>query len=87
VPHIQAVTRTLGAPTRAELAERYAAATGRDISHLLWYQVLGLWKLASIIEAAWGQHVRGELRTEYTAALERDVPVLFDEAAILAGVE
>jgi aminoglycoside phosphotransferase (APT) family kinase protein len=83
---IQAVTRAHGAPTRTELIERYAEASGRDVSNVLWYQVLGLWKLAAIVEAAWGQHVRGELRTDYTAELGRDVPLLFTEAALLAGI-
>ncbi|MDT7707243.1 MAG: hypothetical protein QOG20_2850 [Pseudonocardiales bacterium] len=35
-----------GWPTRAELAARYAAATGRDLSGLAWYTTLALWKLA-----------------------------------------
>lgn len=35
-----------GWPTRAELAARYAAATGRDLADLRWYTVLALWKLA-----------------------------------------
>ena len=83
---IQAVSRLPGGPSRTELIERYANATGNDISQALWYQVFALWKLASIVEAAWGQHVRGELRTDYTAALESDVPLLFAEAATLAGI-
>lgn len=86
MPRIQAVSRLPGGPSRTELIERYANATGRDISHALWYQVFALWKLGSIVEAAWGQHLRGELRTDYTAALERDVPLLFSEAAMLAGI-
>jgi aminoglycoside phosphotransferase (APT) family kinase protein len=85
MPLIQGVSRAAGSPTRSELTERYALATGRDLSDVLWYQVLALWKLAGIVEGAWAQHVRGELRSPYTAALERDVPLLLEEAAELTA--
>jgi aminoglycoside phosphotransferase (APT) family kinase protein len=86
MPAIQGVSRVAGAPTREELIERYARATGRDLSGILWYQVFAFWKLASIVEAAYAQYTRDELQTDYAAALERDVPLMFDEAAIMAGV-
>lgn len=87
MPRIQAISRTAGAPTRDELAVAYEELSGRDISHLRWYQAFALWKLGVVIEPAWGQHLRGELRTDYTAALEHDVPALFEEAAVLAGID
>jgi aminoglycoside phosphotransferase (APT) family kinase protein len=34
------------------LADRYAAATGRDLSNLRWYTVMALWKLAALYEYA-----------------------------------
>ncbi|WP_433503059.1 phosphotransferase family protein [Pseudonocardia halophobica] len=39
-----------GYPTREELAERYAAVTGRDLSQLRWYTTMALWKLAVLYE-------------------------------------
>jgi aminoglycoside phosphotransferase (APT) family kinase protein len=39
-----------GYPTRAELAERYAKRSGRDLGELRWYTVLALWKLAVLFE-------------------------------------
>ncbi len=39
-----------GFPTRDELADRYAAATGRDVSGMPWYQALQLFKLAVLYE-------------------------------------
>lgn len=39
-----------GYPRRAELAERYAATTGRDLTTIAWYQALALWKLAALYE-------------------------------------
>jgi aminoglycoside phosphotransferase (APT) family kinase protein len=39
-----------GWPRRADLAARYAARTGRDLSGLRWYTVLVQWKLAVLYE-------------------------------------
>jgi aminoglycoside phosphotransferase (APT) family kinase protein len=39
-----------GWPSRAELAERYAARTGADLTNLTWYTTLALWKLAVLYE-------------------------------------
>lgn len=45
-----AATLEPGYPTRDELAERYAAITGRDLSDLRWHGTLALWKLAVLYE-------------------------------------
>ena len=45
----------------AELVDRYAAATGRDLSRFDWYQVFSAWKLAIVLEGSYATHVRGEL--------------------------
>lgn len=39
-----------GYPTRSQLAERYAARTGLDLSRLSWYTALALWKLAVLYD-------------------------------------
>ena len=39
-----------GWPGRDDLAARYAATTGRDLSGLSWYSTLALWKLAALYE-------------------------------------
>ena len=39
-----------GFATRAELADAYLAASGRDGRDLAFWHVLGLWKIAIIIE-------------------------------------
>lgn len=48
-----------GYPTRAELASRYASATGRDLSGLDWYTALALWKLAVLYEYGRRRAVNG----------------------------
>ncbi|MDT4936575.1 MAG: hypothetical protein QOG80_246 [Pseudonocardiales bacterium] len=40
----------MGYPTREDLAERYAAATGRDLANLPWYAAAVSWKLAVLYE-------------------------------------
>ncbi|MCX2928884.1 phosphotransferase family protein [Mycobacterium sp. CVI_P3] len=48
--------------TPAQLIERYAAATGRDLSGFDWYQVFSAWKLAIVLEGSYAKHVRGQSR-------------------------
>lgn len=83
---VQAVSRIQGAPEREHLLARYEQATGQPVPHVCYYQCLALFKLAAIIEAAWSQYLDGELRTEYAASLEYDVPALLAEAAETAGI-
>jgi aminoglycoside phosphotransferase (APT) family kinase protein len=44
------VSRLEGFPSRRELADTYASATGRDTSALPFWHALGLWKIAIICE-------------------------------------
>lgn len=84
LPAIQAVSRRAGSPSRVLLASHYADLSGRSIDHLAYYVVLALWKLASIIEAAYALYVQGRLYSPYAASLEHDVPALVAEAAAFA---
>ena len=86
MPKLQGVSRVAGAPSRAELAERYAAACGRSVEHLDFYMTLAFWKLAAIVEGAYAHNVKGSMDNEYSRALERDVPALLREAAGFAGI-
>jgi aminoglycoside phosphotransferase (APT) family kinase protein len=63
-------------PTRAELADRYAAATGRDLSGLAFYCVLGLFKLACVMEGSYARFKAGTSDDPYFAFLEAGVPAL-----------
>lgn len=80
MPFVQAVSRRPDAPPREHLLARYEDAVGRRVEHVRYYRCLAFFKLAAIIEAAWSQYLAGELRTEYAAALEHDVPALLTEA-------
>ncbi|WP_077085839.1 phosphotransferase family protein [Mycobacterium rhizamassiliense] len=46
----------------SELVNRYAAATGRDLSRFGWYQAFSAWKLAIVLEGSYATYLRGESR-------------------------
>ncbi len=77
------VTALAGFPSRAQLIERYAAASGRDVEPLAWFEGLALWKAAVFCEAIYGRYVRGELgaEDERAARFELGVPYLAEAAA------
>ncbi|MCA9771645.1 MAG: phosphotransferase family protein [Myxococcales bacterium] len=67
-------------PTRADLAARYAAGTGRDVSHLAYYTALAAWKLALVLEGNWSRYVRGLSKNPMHPAFEFLVPELLERA-------
>jgi aminoglycoside phosphotransferase (APT) family kinase protein len=63
-------------PTRAQVAERYSRATGRDLAHLDFYCVLGLFKLACVMEGSYARFRAGTSDDAFFALLEEGVPAL-----------
>jgi aminoglycoside phosphotransferase (APT) family kinase protein len=55
---------------RAQLAERYAAASGRDIAGLAFYVSFAYWKLACILEGVYARYLGGALGQRDAAELE-----------------
>ena len=75
-----------GAPTRAQLAERYAAVCGRPVEDRLYYEVLALFKLGCIAEGSYYRHIKGVSDTALHADFEWIVPRLIATAhAITEG--
>jgi aminoglycoside phosphotransferase (APT) family kinase protein len=62
--------------TRVELAERYASATGRDVSNLDFYCALALFKLACVMEGSYARFRAGTSDDSFFAILEAGVPAL-----------
>ena len=60
LPGISATT-TPGFPTRAEIRERYAARSGRDVSKIDFYVAFGYWKLACILEGVFARYAGGAM--------------------------
>lgn len=55
-----AVSAQPGFPTRAELIAEYSNASGRDVAHVDFYQVLAAYKLAIIVEGIHARFLAGE---------------------------
>lgn len=51
--------------TPEELMQRYATATGRDLSGFDWYQSFSAWKLAIVLEASYAKYRSGESTNPY----------------------
>jgi aminoglycoside phosphotransferase (APT) family kinase protein len=58
---LPAPTSVEGFPTKSELLERYADASGRDLSRIDFYMAFGYWKLACIIEGVYARYVGGAM--------------------------
>ena len=50
-----------GFPHRAELLDRYAARSGRDVSGIDFYVAFGYWKLACIVEGVYARYIGGAM--------------------------
>ena len=64
MPGIPALTEGAGWHTRAQLIDAYAARSGRDVTHIGYYEVLGIFKLAVIVQQIYCRFHRGQTRDE-----------------------
>ena len=53
-----------GFPRRADLLERYAARSGRDLAAIDYYTAFGYWKLACIVEGVYARYRGGAMGSE-----------------------
>jgi aminoglycoside phosphotransferase (APT) family kinase protein len=61
---------TPGFPTYAELLERYAARTGRDVSAIDFYVAFASWRLAVISEGVYARYLHGAMGNQGIGAAE-----------------
>ena len=85
--HVQAVSRVDGVISRRELAHTWEQASGLSASNLDFYLCFAFWRLAAIVEGAYGLYLAGKVDTDYARGLEHDVPALLQEAAMAAEGE
>jgi aminoglycoside phosphotransferase (APT) family kinase protein len=76
-----------GAPTRAELAQRYAAVSGRTVENRRYYEALALFKLGCIVEGSYYRHINDASDTALHADFEWIVPKLMVTAYSIAEGE
>ncbi len=74
------VTSLPGFPTRAEVAARYEELSGRQVTHLTFYIVLAIWKLAILLEGSYKRHLAGTTDDPFFALLGEGVPALAKRA-------
>ncbi|TDG15344.1 phosphotransferase family protein [Seongchinamella unica] len=85
--HIQAVSRREGVVSRRELAQAWSASSGMPLPNMEFYLCFAFWRLAAIVEGAYGLYLAGKVDTDYARGLEYDVPALLDEARLAAQGE
>ena len=76
---------TQGFYTRQQFLDRYAVQTGRDLSGLVWYEVLGVFKLAVILQQIYARYHAGQTRDERFALLGEQAQSLIGEAVRQIG--
>ncbi|MBZ5735976.1 phosphotransferase family protein [Nocardioides sp. TRM66260-LWL] len=81
-------THLPGMWTRAELVDRYAAATGRVVTpeHALFLEVFGLFRLAVIAQQIWYRYVHRQTTNESYAVMGQVVAYLEQRCRRLAGL-
>jgi aminoglycoside phosphotransferase (APT) family kinase protein len=80
---IPAITSEPGWYTREEFIERYAAKTGRDLRGIGYYEALGVFKLAVILQQIYFRYRRGQTRDERFAGFGERVRGLVRLAAAM----
>ena len=79
------VTPWEGFPTAAELVERYATQTDRDMTHMTWYAVLACYKLGIILEGTHARAAAGKAAVATGDRLHAHTLSLFQRALMWIG--
>ena len=69
--------------SREQLLARYADKTGRDVSGIAYYEVLGVFKLAVILQQIYYRFVKGQTRDERFRGFDSRVKGLIETASAL----
>jgi aminoglycoside phosphotransferase (APT) family kinase protein len=85
-PGVDPPTLLPGFPLRAELVERYAAATGADLSNLSYYRCYNWFKTACILHGVYARYLEGKKSSEGVdlELLKMRMQVSLDNSAALA---
>lgn len=82
---LPAITSQPGWYTRDQFVQRYAERTGRDLSRISYYEVLGIFKLAVILQQIYFRFKRGQTRDTRFQNFDTDVRGLVELADSLIG--
>jgi aminoglycoside phosphotransferase (APT) family kinase protein len=81
---LRAITNGPGWLTREEIIERYEAATGRDLSRIVFYETFARFKVAVVIQQIYFRYVKGQTGDERFQSFDQLVSELTLEALELA---
>ncbi len=82
-PATPGLTAQPGWHTRDQFLQRYAQRTGRDLKHIRYHEVLGLFKLAVILQQIYYRFQQGQTQDERFRTFDRRVRGLIRLAATL----
>jgi aminoglycoside phosphotransferase (APT) family kinase protein len=82
-PATPGLTSQPGWFTRDQFLQRYAERTGRDLSHIRYHEVLGLFKLAVILQQIYYRFHQGQTQDERFRIFDRRVRGLIRQAVSL----
>ncbi len=74
-----------GFATRAEVIDRYARASGRDVTQVRWYEVFAAFKTAVILQQIYIRYLRGQTQDPRFANFGTRVQALIEKGRRLAG--
>jgi aminoglycoside phosphotransferase (APT) family kinase protein len=86
-PATPGLTAQPGWYTRDQFLQRYAERTGRDLTHIRYHEVLGIFKLAVILQQIYYRFHRGQTQDERFRTFDRRVSGLIRLAASLMEQE
>ncbi len=69
-----------GLPTAAELIDRYAERSDRDLTNIAWYEVMACFKLGIVLEGTHARAFAGKAPVEIGDLLHATTVVLFTRA-------
>jgi aminoglycoside phosphotransferase (APT) family kinase protein len=81
------VTTQAGWYTRDQFLQRYAERTGRDLTHIRYHEILGIFKLAVILQQIYYRFHQGQTRDERFRTFDQRVRGLIRLAASLVEKE
>jgi aminoglycoside phosphotransferase (APT) family kinase protein len=80
-PATPGITAQPGWYTRDQFLQRYAQRTGRDLAHIQYHEVLGIFKLAVILQQIYYRFHQGQTQDERFRTFDRRVRGLIHLAA------
>jgi aminoglycoside phosphotransferase (APT) family kinase protein len=79
------ITHRPGYLTPAQVVERYAVRSGRDVSAIRYYEIFALFKIAVVIQQIYYRYVQGQTTDARFATFDARVTYLSRHAVSLAG--